>query len=43
MPIDDRNRIAELEEKLALTCDSWLPVGSAPQFALAELEMLADL
>ena len=43
MPIDDRNRIAELEEKLALACGSGLPTGGAPQTALAELEMLADL
>ena len=43
MPIDDRNRIAELEERLALTCGSGLPTGSAPQTVLAELEMLADL
>jgi DNA-binding NtrC family response regulator/Tfp pilus assembly protein PilF len=43
VPIDDRNRIAELEEKLALVCGSGLPTGGAPQTALAELEMLADL
>jgi DNA-binding NtrC family response regulator len=43
VPIDDRNRIAELEEKLALACESGLPIGGAPQTALAELEMLADL
>ena len=43
MPIDDRNRIAELEERLASACDSELPIEGAPQAALAELEMLADL
>ena len=43
MPIDDRNRIAELEEKLALDCESGLPTGGTPQTALADLEMLADL
>ncbi len=43
MPIDDRNRIAELEGKLALTCGSGLPVGGTPQDAVADLEMLADL
>jgi len=43
LPIDDRNRIAELEERLALACESGMPSGAAPQAALAELEMLADL
>ena len=43
VPIDDRNRIAELEERLAPACESGLPTGGAPQTALAELEMLADL
>lgn len=43
MPICDRNRIAELEARLALACESGLPIGGAPQPGLAELEMLADL
>ena len=43
MPINDRNRIAELEERLALACEPGVPAGGAPPAALAELEMLADL
>ena len=43
MPINDRNRIAELEERLALACEPGVPAGAAPPAALAELEMLADL
>ena len=43
MPIDDRNRIAELEERLALTCASAIPSEDAGRSALAALEMLADL
>ena len=43
MPIDDRNRIAELEERLALACEPGVPAGDVRRAALAELEMLADL
>jgi DNA-binding NtrC family response regulator/Tfp pilus assembly protein PilF len=43
VPINDRNRIAELEERLALACEPGVPAGAAPPAALAELEMLADL
>ena len=43
MPIDDRNRIAELEERLALACQPGVPAGDVRRAALAELEMLADL
>jgi DNA-binding NtrC family response regulator/Tfp pilus assembly protein PilF len=43
LPICDRNRIAELEERLALASDSGLPLAGPGRGALAELEMLADL
>jgi len=42
LPIADRNRIAELEERLAPACGSGLPAAASPD-ALAALEMLADL
>jgi DNA-binding NtrC family response regulator/Tfp pilus assembly protein PilF len=40
--IDDRNRIAELEERLALA-GAGGPVRGEPDAAIAELELLADL
>jgi DNA-binding NtrC family response regulator/Tfp pilus assembly protein PilF len=43
VPIDDRNRIAELEERLALACEPGVPAAGVGREALAELEMLADL
>ncbi len=42
MPIDDRNRIAELEERLALAGTDGSARGKAGA-AIAELELLADL
>ena len=42
MPIDDRNRIAELEERLALAGADGSAV-EGPGTAIAELELLADL
>jgi DNA-binding NtrC family response regulator len=40
--IDDRNRIAELEERLAVACAD-PSAGGEPGAAIAELELLADL
>jgi DNA-binding NtrC family response regulator/Tfp pilus assembly protein PilF len=42
VPIDDRNRIAELEERLALACADPSARGESGA-AIAELELLADL